>query len=348
MPKGVKEEKAKVKVNVKERVDDESCDLSLSELTEIPVREIASFKRVTFLDLSSNRLITLGRNFTTLTRLVKLDLSKNQIRLLPDDFGQLEQLRHLDLYNNCLEHLPLSFGRLRRLRYLDLKGNPLTPAWEKIVGRCSTLKDCQQAAKNTVNVCVNFKSEFLERERLAAQERQLSGTQMAGGGGGDGDVDGSPGSNHSSRRNGGGGGEGTKKAATSASKSAGKKSKSKKAGAAAENELTIKAINAGGAGAKSNPNPKQHQKKKAANASNCGWFKSLSGVAFSSLMTFLALFMINVLIIYMIMFKNPDIADKLVEYIPHQYRDWILTKTEIFRLRVTDWISEFRTPPEEH
>lgn len=40
MPKGV--EKVKVKVNVKERVDDESCDLSLSELTEIPVREIVS------------------------------------------------------------------------------------------------------------------------------------------------------------------------------------------------------------------------------------------------------------------------------------------------------------------
>jgi len=38
MPKGVD----KVKVNVKERVKDEHCDLSLSELTEIPVREIVS------------------------------------------------------------------------------------------------------------------------------------------------------------------------------------------------------------------------------------------------------------------------------------------------------------------
>lgn len=32
----------KVKVMVKERVEDENCDLSLSELTEIPVREIVS------------------------------------------------------------------------------------------------------------------------------------------------------------------------------------------------------------------------------------------------------------------------------------------------------------------
>ncbi|XP_062130025.1 leucine-rich repeat-containing protein 59 [Drosophila sulfurigaster albostrigata] len=333
MPKGVD----KVKVNVKERVEDEHCDLSLSELTEIPVREIASFKRVTFLDLSSNRLVTLGRNFTTLTRLVKLDLSKNQIRMLPDDFGQLEHLRHLDLYNNSLEHLPLSFGRLSRLRYLDLKGNPLTPAWEKIVGRCSTLKDCQQAAKNTVNVCVNFKSEFVERERLAAaQERQ----QMAGAG----DGDGSTSSNHSTAKaNGGGGGEVNSKKSSKANK----KSKAKKPGAVNENELSIKPIHAAAAATKTT-NQKHNQKKKSSTTQGGNWFATLSGVAFSSLMTFMLLFMVNVLIIYMIMFKNPEIADKLVEYIPHQYRDWILTKTEIFRLRVTDWISEFRTPPEEH
>ncbi|EDW18448.1 leucine-rich repeat-containing protein 59 [Drosophila mojavensis] len=331
MPKGVD----KVKVNVKERVEDENCDLSLSELTEIPVREIASFKRVVFLDLSSNRLATLGHNFTTLTRLIKLDLSKNQIRFLPEDFGHLEHLRHLDLYDNCLEHLPLSFGRLRRLRYLDLKGNPLTPAWQKIVGCCSTLKDCQQAAKNTVNICANYKSEFIERERLAAQMRQASSSQLAGSG----DGDASSTSNQSTKAN---GGEASKKTGK-----ANKKSKSKKSGAPTENELTIKPVNAGPI--KSTTNQKSNQKKKSTSSSKRrGWLKTLSGVAFSSLMTFLLLFMINVLIIYMIMFKNPDIADKLVEYIPHQYRDWILTKTEIFRLRVTDWISEFRTPPEEH
>lgn len=258
----------------------------------------------------------------------------------------------MDLYDNCLEHLPLSFGRLRRLRYLDLKGNPLTPAWEKIVGRCSTLKDCQQAAKNTVrqvalessapfhvqfahilqvNVCANYKSEFIERERIAAQERQLSSAQMAGAG----DGDGSSSSNHSTKTN---GGEASKK-----SNKANKKSKSKKSGAAAENELSIKPVHSGPI---KSTNQKNNQKKKSTNGS-C-WLTAISGVAFSSLMTFLLLFIINVLIIYLIMFKNPDIADKLVEYIPHQYRDWILTKTEIFRLRVTDWISEFRTPPEEH
>lgn len=70
--------------------------------------------------------------------------------------------------------------------------------------------------------------------------------------------------------------------------------------------------------------------------------------ALTSLLIFLLMVAFNVVLIYMIMFKNPEIAEKIVESIPHQYRDWILTKTEIFRLRVTDWISDFRTPPEEH
>jgi len=102
----------------------------------------------------------------------------------------------------------------------------------------------------------------------------------------------------------------------------------------------------GGTGSGSKSSLKNNQKKKNSNGGS--WLNLLSRAALSSLVTFLVLFVINLLIIYMIMFKNPDIADKLVEYIPHQYRDWILTKTEIFRLRVTDWISEFRTPPEEH
>lgn len=75
---------------------------------------------------------------------------------------------------------------------------------------------------------------------------------------------------------------------------------------------------------------------------------SKSSTALTTVFTFFILLAINVVVIYLIMFKNPEIADRLVEFIPHQYRDWILTKTEIFRLRVTDWISEFRTPPQEH
>lgn len=96
---------------------------------------------------------------------------------------------------------------------------------------------------------------------------------------------------------------------------------------------------------------KASKSKKAANGTIKGHSGSgtlTSSTALTSLVIFLLMMAINVVLIYMIMFKNPEIAERLVEAIPHQYRDWILTKTEIFRLRVTDWITQFRTPPEEH
>lgn len=94
---------------------------------------------------------------------------------------------------------------------------------------------------------------------------------------------------------------------------------------------------------------KANKSKKTVNGSVKTMLKSQqTSTALTSMIIFLLMVAFNVVLIYMIMFKNPEIAEKIVESIPHQYRDWILTKTEIFRLRVTDWISEFRTPPEEH
>lgn len=47
------------KINVKERVDDDTIDLSLSDISEIPIKEIALFRRATILDLSSNNITSL-------------------------------------------------------------------------------------------------------------------------------------------------------------------------------------------------------------------------------------------------------------------------------------------------
>lgn len=169
----VKSEKSKI--NIKDRVDDVSIDLSLSDISEIPVSGIANFKRATNLDLSSNKITSLGKTFCTLTHLTKLDLSKNQLKFLPEDIAKLTNLRHLDLYNNKLEHLPLGFGKLKSLRYLDLKGNPLTPALAKIVGPCLTQKDCQNAARTTVKFFSELQQtidEDREQARIAELERQ--------------------------------------------------------------------------------------------------------------------------------------------------------------------------------
>ncbi|XP_067645106.1 leucine-rich repeat-containing protein 59 [Eurosta solidaginis] len=312
----------KVKVNVKERVDDNICDLSLSGVNEVPVREIASFKRVTVLDLSSNCITSLGKSFVTLTKLIRIDLSKNQLRYLPEDFGLLRNLRHLDLYDNKLEHLPLSFGNLTNLRYLDLKGNPLTPALAKVVGFCLTTKECQDSAKNTVKFLARMQAEAekaKDQYKLEALTTIAMPTE---------DANADEKSYESQKQ---------KKSATKKVKSKSKKSSNANNNSDLNNEVNIAPINMSNKSSKSRKNQNGSSKKSI----------NKSSTALATIFTFVLLLAINILLIYMIMFKNPEIADKLIEFIPHQYRDWLVTKTEIFRLRVADLISEFRTTPQE-
>ncbi|KAF7274080.1 hypothetical protein GWI33_013240 [Rhynchophorus ferrugineus] len=165
----------KVKINVKERYTDGEIDLSMSDLDEVPVKEIALLKKTVSLDLSNNRLINLPINFSTLTNLTKLDLSKNEITELPEDFGALSKLTYLDLYRNKLQHLPLSFGQLTGLKFLDLKDNPLVPAIAKVAGPCLDTKGCHQCAKDIVTFYKRLQSEVnTEMEiRNKARQKQL-------------------------------------------------------------------------------------------------------------------------------------------------------------------------------
>lgn len=300
----------KIKINVKDRVEDNVIDLSLSELTEVPVREIASFKRVTVLDLSNNKLMSLGKNFPTLTNITRLDLSRNQIKFLPEDFGNLRNLRHLDLYNNKLEHLPLSFGNLFKLSYLDLKGNPLTPALAKVVGLCLTAKECNISAKNTVKCMARMQEEVEKaKEKLQQEAEQEAQIEI---------LDDIP---------------------NNANEDAQKSKKAKKA------KNKSKKTKSDNASPKPIPMTKLNKSKAEGNSSagSCG--KRKSSTALKTIFSFFMLLALNIFAIYFIMFKNPEIAEKLIEFIPHQYRHWMLTKSEYFRLRVSDWIQVMRTPP---
>ncbi|KAL9907877.1 uncharacterized protein ACN427_003807 [Glossina fuscipes fuscipes] len=346
----------KSKINVKEKVEDNVCDLSLSELKEVPVSEIASFKRVNVLDLSSNRLLTLGNNFTLLTRLVKLDLSKNKIKSLPDEFGVLRNLRHLNLYDNQLQYLPITFGDLNSLRYLDLKCNPLHTTLAKVVGPCLTNKDCQESARKTVNFMTQLKANSTkedyvnihQQQTLASLSKEINADKTSN--------DKAAGDIHKSKKS-------------------TKKYKSKKK-ANFDNQhqtsaipttigtitttttttttTTLSSSTSASATALGNNNNLTISKTAKSKRSADGILKANTnssrnhGTALSTLIIFLLLLGVNIVVIYMVMFKNPEIAEKLVEAIPHQYRNLIITKTEIFRLRVTDWISQFRTPPEEN
>ncbi|XP_042303847.1 leucine-rich repeat-containing protein 59 [Sceloporus undulatus] len=161
-------------VNLKDKLEGNELDLSLCDLNEVPVKELAGLPKATILDLSCNNLTTLPSDFCSLTHLVKLDLSKNQLQQLPSDFGRLINLQHLDLLNNRLATLPVSFAQLKNLKWLDLKDNPLDPMLAKVAGDCLDEKQCKQAAIRVLQHMRAIQSELdRERQRKLQAEREL-------------------------------------------------------------------------------------------------------------------------------------------------------------------------------
>ncbi|XP_050582558.1 leucine-rich repeat-containing protein 59 isoform X2 [Bombus affinis] len=149
---------------VKSRLKDEKLDLSLCDLKEVPIREIATIKKATHLDLSNNLLTSLSNTFVELKQIVILDLSRNMLTEIPENFGELRRLKHLDLYANQISRLPLSLSELKSLRWLDLKENPLTPAVASVAGPCSNLSECQACARNIVTYLSNVKLTIAEEK----------------------------------------------------------------------------------------------------------------------------------------------------------------------------------------
>ncbi|KAK4877386.1 hypothetical protein RN001_009892 [Aquatica leii] len=158
------------KINLKDKVEDGEIDLSMLDLHDVPVKEIAAIRKAHSLDLSNNHISTLPRNFSILVNLTKLDLSKNEITELPENFGELHKLKHLDLYRNQLQQLPLSFSKLKALRWLDLKDNKLMPIILEISGPCLEPKQCQDCAKNIVAFYTKLDN-AVQRERSLREEQ---------------------------------------------------------------------------------------------------------------------------------------------------------------------------------
>uniref|UniRef100_A0A671GAI0 Leucine-rich repeat-containing protein 59 n=1 Tax=Rhinolophus ferrumequinum TaxID=59479 RepID=A0A671GAI0_RHIFE len=165
--------------NLRDKLDGNELDLSLSDLNEVPVKELAALPKATILDLSCNKLNTLPTEFCGLTHLVKLDLSKNKLQQLPADFGRLVNLQHLDLLNNRLVTLPVSFAQLKSLKWLDLKDNPLDPVLAKVAGDCLDEKQCKQCANKVLQHMKAMqadqereKQRRLEVEREAEKKRE--------------------------------------------------------------------------------------------------------------------------------------------------------------------------------
>lgn len=165
---------SKGKVNLKDKINGNEMDLSLCNLTEVPVKELAAFPKATVLDLSCNNITSLPPEFCQLSHLVKVDLSKNQLDSLPEDLGHLGNLQHLDLYDNKLSVLPVSFSELRSLKWLDLKDNPLEPSLAKAAGDCLDEKQCKQCAVKVLQHMRAIQEEVdKERERRLLKDKEL-------------------------------------------------------------------------------------------------------------------------------------------------------------------------------
>ncbi|CAL1599582.1 unnamed protein product [Knipowitschia caucasica] len=161
-------------LNIKDKIEGNEADLSLWNLTEVPVRELAAVSKVTVVDLSCNNITVITPEFCGLVHLVKLDLNKNQLECLPEEFGHLVHLQHLDLLGNRLKDLPVSFCRLRSLRWLDLKDNPLEPGLAKAAGDCLDERQCKQCASQVLQHMRGLHEEVEKiRQKKLQREKEL-------------------------------------------------------------------------------------------------------------------------------------------------------------------------------
>lgn len=145
--------KKNTKINLKEKIDEDSLDLSVCDLNTIdlvPIKQIADMTKIRKLNLSYNSLEYLHDDFIKLQNIRVLDLSKNHLKFLPYNFGQLVNLKNLDLLGNDLVTLPSSFADMKALTWLDLKDNPLKADLKKVAGDCLDEGQCKKCAVNVI------------------------------------------------------------------------------------------------------------------------------------------------------------------------------------------------------
>lgn len=159
---------------LKDKLEEDELDLSMMQLTDVPVKDIEQLgTKVLKINLSHNLLTYVPANLPNLlSQIVQLDLSKNQLDELPENFGQLKNLKHLDLYANKISKLPVTFAQLKNLKWLDLKDNPLVPSLAQAAGPCITPNDCALCAKKVVALLQSMESQLM-RERQRKTEEML-------------------------------------------------------------------------------------------------------------------------------------------------------------------------------
>jgi Leucine-rich repeat (LRR) protein len=128
-------------------------------------------KRLSCLNLSSNKIHSIDDSMGTLTSLMELNLSHNNLERLPDCIGNLQQLQELNLAHNLLTALPSTFIQLCNLRRLTVEHNRI----RQLAFYIGNWKACCEL--NINNNCLimlpNSISELPLLERLLVNENYL-------------------------------------------------------------------------------------------------------------------------------------------------------------------------------
>ena len=106
-----------------------TLDLSQNQIESIDRKFVFSMKRLTYLELKSNKLVYISHEIDSISSLERLGLSHNQLRHLPNNLGQISSLKSIDLSHNLLNSFPFiltkNFRFKTHLEFMDISGNPL-------------------------------------------------------------------------------------------------------------------------------------------------------------------------------------------------------------------------------
>ncbi|EDR26876.1 leucine-rich repeat-containing protein 33 precursor, putative [Entamoeba dispar SAW760] len=100
-------------------------DMDLSENEIVFSKQLKTFKSLTSLIVSNNKLTEIPIFFTELINLKKLDVSRNQIALIPQTLTVLKELQDFNVSNNRITEVPLFIDSFERLRQFDCSYNDL-------------------------------------------------------------------------------------------------------------------------------------------------------------------------------------------------------------------------------
>ncbi|CAN6645393.1 adenylate cyclase [Trichomonascus vanleenenianus] len=127
--------------NIKKAPRLTALDMSNNLLDELDHVFFDDLKKLTYLNLQGNRLVTVPANIAILSSLRRLNLSSNNLTHLPNEICDITTLNDLDVSFNHLQGLPSRIGQLSQLERLLLTNNDIAQRLPDSFRRLVSLKE---------------------------------------------------------------------------------------------------------------------------------------------------------------------------------------------------------------